>query len=514
MTSFIKPLAACAAFLPLSTLASPAWTTCESLSGTPGLDLLEGRLACTTMTVPMDHDHPEAGQIEVGLVRIGAAIEGDRRGSIFFDFGGPGIDPGELLARTAAYWSAASPDDPEDGDKRRLNEAYDLVAVVPRGLRAGTKVACSPVSIPEPPSFTEGGDDTHWSQAVAWAAAYASACASHPLAPYINTYQHARDIDHARRWLGEPVLHFVGSSYGARVGFIYASLYPDSVGRFVFDSGMGLFDSFAEANARSRRELDYAVLRDAIAPALADPALWQLGADRHDLEDRLRHLDPKLRAEWLPYLSSPASLVATLRLAQRIQDAGDRDLRGWIASQRFHDQPVTHALIASEARRLLDLHEDLAPIADDPDGDAVNLMTLCNDAGWSEPLSVWRDLAARYRDTHLVWTGHDIAQGLVCSQWNVTPRPGTWEPTGTPRWPVLMVHAQHDVATPLTSAWHNADAMPGAHLVVAQGMRGHIVHGRSRTPCVERAVGRYLLRGELPEAKHSSCEFVAREVSP
>ena len=514
MTSFIKPLAACAAFLPLSTLASPAWTTCESLSGTPGLELLDGRLACATMTVPVDHDHPEAGEMQVGLIRIGAAIKGSRLGSIFFDFGGPGIDPSEFLARTAAYWSAASPNDPDDGDKRRLSDAYDLVAVVPRGLRAGTAVTCSPISLSPPESFAERDDDAHWSRAVAWAAAYATACADVPLAPYINTYQHAKDIEQARRWMGEPALHFVGSSYGARVGFTYASLYPEYIGRFVFDSAIGLFDSFAEANARSRRELDYAVLRDAIAPALTAPTIWQLGSDRQILEGRLKRLDPALRATWLPHMISPASLVAALHLAQRIQDAGDQDLRNWITSQRFHEEAGTHIAIAKEAHRLLDVYEDTSSTPDDPDGDAVNLMTLCNDGGWNESLSGWRDLAARHRDTHLVWTGHDIAQGLVCSQWNVTPRPVTWKPSGAPRWPVLMVHAQHDVATPLTSAWHNADAMPRARLVVAQGMRGHIVHGRSRTPCIERAIGRYLLKGELPEAKHSSCEFVAREVSP
>jgi hypothetical protein len=73
---------------------------------------------------------------------------------------------------------------------------------------------------------------------------------------------------------------------------------------------------------------------------------------------------------------------------------------------------------------------------------------------------------------------------------------------------MLMVQAEFDPATPASGAIRAFNASPHAYLVLARGMTAHGVFGTSATPCIERAVGRFLLEGELPEQRTSGCDFV------
>ena len=43
------------------------------------------------------------------------------------------------------------------------------------------------------------------------------------------------DMDIVRSLLGEPVLNYLGKSYGTAIGTTYAELFPQRVGRMVLD---------------------------------------------------------------------------------------------------------------------------------------------------------------------------------------------------------------------------------------------------------------------------------------
>jgi len=97
--------------------------------------------------------------------------------------------------------------------------------------------------------------------------------------------------------------------------------------------------------------------------------------------------------------------------------------------------------------------------------------------------------------------------GLICRHWNagLYRKPPFSRLASVP--PVLMVHAEHDTATPFAGAQRTLGAMPSAHMIVARGMLGHGVFGMSGTPCVEKGVGRFLLTGQLPDGRSSDCAF-------
>jgi pimeloyl-ACP methyl ester carboxylesterase len=372
------------------------------------------RLQCASAAVPVDHDHPDAGSMPVDVVRI-PALDAQPWGSIFFNFGGPGEHPLDHLPGLADAWSSARPDDPAADEKHALMQHYDLVAVVPRGLRPQDALRCEEPAAPLPQPLHESLDADNWTAATLFAGDFARACSAHPLTPFLTTSQQARDIDVVRQQLRLPVIHFVAQSYGTRVAATYAVLFPRRVGRFVFDSSMDVFGTFAQAIRDSIREQDY---------------IQRIGAS-------------------LPQLT---------------------------------------------------------PLG--PAGFAINISVPCNDEPWPVAASDLYDEAIGQRRQYPSWMGEDVAQSLVCSHWPIQRRvaTSTIPLRDTPE--LLMVHAELDPATPLAAASRMADAIPGARLVVARGMVGHRLVGRSRTPCVEQAVGRFLLHGQRPPLKHTSCAFV------
>ena len=80
---------------------------------------------------------------------------------------------------------------------------------------------------------------------IAEAKLFGEACASQPLARYINTQQTVWDLDFLRQLMEDEQgrstydkLNYVGYSYGTWLGAWYADTYPTRVGRFILDSNM------------------------------------------------------------------------------------------------------------------------------------------------------------------------------------------------------------------------------------------------------------------------------------
>jgi pimeloyl-ACP methyl ester carboxylesterase len=142
--------------------------------------------------------------------------------------------------------------------------------------------------------------------------------------------------------------------------------------------------------------------------------------------------------------------------------------------------------------------------------ESVFLATRCNDNPWDQTESDWhrvmRERAAAFPASR---QGVEFF-GLICSNWanRVSHRPSLEPALATP--PFLLIHAEHDVRTPLDGAARILDRFPGARLVVAKGVSGHGIVANSRTPCVEEAAGRYLLTGDVPDARLGSCPYVRK----
>ncbi|GAA0904071.1 alpha/beta hydrolase [Rothia nasimurium] len=477
------------------------------------------RVTCSRLRVPVDHDVPTGPAMDIGIMRIPAMRSDVREGAIFFHFGGPGLHPRDFLPSMIARWETYDAADPLHGDKRRIAERYDAIAVIPRGLPGGTRVSCEALAQDEPRRPSRPPDDAQWQEMLGYTRAVVDACQNEPLAPFIDTYQHIGDTEAVRVALGEPYVNYFGTSYGTRVAMAYASRYPGSVRRLLLDSSIDPTVSVATLLDQGVEERDRIVSRQAIGLAANDPSRWQLGADREAIRLRVKQMPGDLRGNVVPWLDGPETLAAALTLSDWMAGtahAAADDLRKRVAEYRFHVDDDTHQLIRSRAEWLVEMHAGERPDidADELSALSVNLMTLCNDERWTTSTDEIRDMTSMLARRHITWDGREAAQKLVCAHWpHRLQRPAASVPVMPPR-PFLMIQAEYDAYTPLRGAARMADRMEGAHLVVGRGLQGHYLFDRTDTPCIEQAAGRYLLSGELPTLKHTSCPGQSRKTSP
>src|SRR5215213_8332103 len=88
------------------------------------------RLECASVQVPLDWDRPNGAKITLSVVRHLASRPGQRIGSLFVNFGGPGV------AGAAAVKEAGALLDGLGGGR------FDVVGWDPRGTGESTQVRC------------------------------------------------------------------------------------------------------------------------------------------------------------------------------------------------------------------------------------------------------------------------------------------------------------------------------------------------------------------------------------
>ncbi|AWB85045.1 alpha/beta hydrolase [Corynebacterium liangguodongii] len=173
----------------------------------------------------MRYDDPTGPHISVGYIRIPAADPAARRGVLFGNPGGPGIDAYSYFGidggpLSTFEWPA------------EIRNEWDLVAVQPRGQVHSTQLACPAQGLDDPLTIA---------QAQLSSGRYLrDACESgQPGYPSTMTTQtNAMDWESVRAALGYEKISIMGLSYGTYLGSAYASLYPQHTDRVVLDSAM------------------------------------------------------------------------------------------------------------------------------------------------------------------------------------------------------------------------------------------------------------------------------------
>ncbi|MFE4855937.1 alpha/beta hydrolase [Streptomyces sp. NPDC056670] len=203
------------------------WEPCQPTEGQTGelLDSVRG-MECSTLSVPVDYADPGKGDIALALARIRSAATGaDRKGSVVFNFGGPGESGVDGLA---AFRDVAA----------GIDKQYDLVSFDPRGVARSSPVRCGGEE--EAARFDDGDRDAPGTGAAAVAEAKrtAQACRTKtgPVLDHVGTVNTSRDMDVLREVLGDEKLNYLGISYGTRLGAVYASQFPKRTGRMVLDA--------------------------------------------------------------------------------------------------------------------------------------------------------------------------------------------------------------------------------------------------------------------------------------
>lgn len=189
---------------------------------------------CGTLAVPYDYANPGGPKFTLAVAKVPAT--GTKTGSLFFNPGGPG-GPG------AAYVGYVANQMPAN-----VRQQFDVVSWDPRGI-GSTQPALQ--NCAEPRLTLPATGKVDWvaaraaSETVAAAANRACAESNATFINYIGTNNAARDLDQLRAAVGDTKLTYWGLSYGTRIGYVYALMFPDRIRAMVLDGNIDPMGNYA-----------------------------------------------------------------------------------------------------------------------------------------------------------------------------------------------------------------------------------------------------------------------------
>jgi pimeloyl-ACP methyl ester carboxylesterase len=428
-------------------------------------------LSCSTVLVPLDYAQPDGTAISL-MVAKRPATASKRLGSLFINPGGPGGSGVWYVG----YFNAAG------------LENYDIVGWDPRGVGHSTPVTCygeddldryfSMDSSPDDPSELQAriGEQIKFGQSCLEK--------SGPLLEHVSTMETIRDLELLRHLLGDAKINYFGSSYGTKIGSLYAEQLPHRVGRMVLDGAVNI-------NSKSRVSQVQGFER-----ALQHFAAWcaeencRLGSQRNDVLAVIK--------EFLDGLDQqPLEVSGGRNLSQQQGvEAVFYSMYGGTSSWPRLRDALTTAIFDKNGGGLLELAD--ASDRRDRDGRYGQLnyafpAIRCLDSQDDSVREAQDRLAKESRSAPIL--GRLNGPDLACPLWPVKPAPKqpVVDAVGAP--PIVIIGTTGDPATPYEYAQAMDRALRSGVLVTFQG-EGHLAYGQSG--CVRQLVVAYLARDVVP----------------
>jgi len=446
-----------------------------------------GSFQCTDLTVPLDYASPAGDTIKIAVLRLRAANQSSRIGSLLMNPGGPGVS-GVDFAR-----SARAVVDPS------VRARYDIVGFDPRGVGASSPVQCLDDKQTDAFLAADGTPSTPAQVATIDALAKELAVSCRTRTPkiyaHMSTREAVRDMDILRAALGDEKLSWLGFSYGTMLGATYADLFPTHVGRMVLD---GVID-----------------------PALTNVEL--IHGQAKGFEVALHHF--VLWCDKQADCPLPRGEQAGIDRIQTFIDSIDA------SSQQTSDprRPLTQALAMNAIASYLyfpafgDWDQLLIGLQASFDGDGSTLLSMLdertsrNEAGHypdnfesalyavnaldrpDRPTAAQSQVLADQWSKEAPVFGAFTAWGILPYQyWDVPAddSPHVITAPGSPK--ILVVGTTYDPATPYPWAQAVAKNLSQGVLLTRVG-EGHTAYGKG-SQCTDSAIDRYLLTGVTPTA--------------
>jgi pimeloyl-ACP methyl ester carboxylesterase len=456
---------------------------------------------CATARVPLDYQNPRGATISIAMIRHLATDPARRAGSLFFNPGGPGGPGTAALPQVYPLLPAAA------------RARFNVISFDPRGVGRSTAVRCFATAAAEnsflarlPAGFPVGArQDAAWERGYARFDALCAAHANRGLMAHDTTADVARDMDLMRRAVGDPVLNYLGVSYGTMLGATYANLFPGTVGMMILDGNidpvawthggplpttlrMGT-DLGAAATLRSFLDLCGGAPVARCAFSAGSPAATR--AKFGTLLGRLRNHPVRAGSATYTYASTVATVANALYSVRGRPALG---FIGWSEGARLLQQ--LWAASRSGHRAHLAVPAAAAPLYNGPEQQAG---VLCSDSP-NPPAAAFPALArlagARSGAVGQFWTW--LTE--LCPAW-----PGSSQDRYSGPWdkktahPILVIGNTGDPATPYQDAVAMSRLLARGRLLTVDGY-GH-TEALNPSTCAGNYENRYLLTGALPPAR-------------
>ncbi|MDH6225104.1 alpha/beta hydrolase [Streptomyces sp. MJP52] len=442
---------------------------------------------CATMRAPLDWSEPDGETIGIELIRVRSSGGGkDRIGSLVFNFGGPG---GSGITTLPAFGQ----------EYEALRTRYDLVSFDPRGVGRSEPVECESASrldalLQKDGTPDDAGERAEYERGLR---DFNEACEenSGEVLPHVRTTDAARDLNLMREVLGDDKLYYFGISYGTELGGVYAHLFPEEVGRAVFDAVVDPTQDPEQGSLGQARGFQRALDNFAEDCASKPQEECPIGTDADDVKKRITQLLADLEERPLPG-SFPRLLTETAATGGIAQALYSKDF--WPLLTQALDEAYE-----GDGRTLLFLSD--AMNGRDQSGEYSNLVAAntainCSDDRPRYTVADVERVRPRFREASPVFGDYLAWSMLSCAGWPVAgaaDHPDVGAP-GAP--PILVIGNTGDPATPYEGARRMARALgPGVGVEITYRGEGHGAYD-SGDRCVQDAVNGYLLEGRAPRS--------------
>jgi pimeloyl-ACP methyl ester carboxylesterase len=426
--------------------------------------------------VPLDYANQTGPQVDIAVVRLPAADQSKRIGSLVVNPGGPGGSGVEFVLDAAATLP------------RELRDRFDIVGFDPRGTGQSDPIDCKADMNAYYRLDFSPDNDAERAALVSGIQAFVDACARNEGSrlPYLSTENTVRDLDELRAALGDEKLTFLGYSYGSYLGAKYAAAYPDHVRALVLD---GAVDPSLDSK---QQQVEQAAGFEGVLNAFLKWCSANKSCDFHrdgKSAQALDRLTARVDREGLAVSGErqPRTLSPTefdLGLASALYDG-----RGGFPT-------LGSALDAADRgdgrgmAQLADLYTERNRDGSYGNIEEAFLAIGCADGPPVGTVSdVWSIEAAAAQAAPRL--GRAIVDNsIACALWPVQGAPAApVHAPGAP--PILVVGTKHDPATPFAWARSLANQLGSGVLVAAPGEQ-HTAFGLG-IPCVDGAVVRYFV---------------------
>ncbi|KAB8279170.1 Alpha/Beta hydrolase protein [Aspergillus minisclerotigenes] len=470
-----------------------AWGNCEDEGVTAPAQ-------CGNLTVPLDYTEPDSGKtLQLQLLKV-PAIREPKKGTILFNFGGPGLE-----ARLSLFG---------DGDilQALTGGHYDLVAHDPRGTAKTLTAYCSRNITEQLAVRTESrfndfplpSDTMGIGRQWAGSGLYADFCSEGELqenGAYLGTAFTARDLMQiVDAVTDDGLLKYWGFSYGTALGSTVAAMFPDRVDKMILDGVMNPHQYFNSYDTELWADSDK-VFSSFFQQCLKTPeqcALASRNQTAEQLEESIYQLLDDLKREPIVYEHSIID-HSYMKTYIRFALYGPSSYPSLAAAFNFIlDGNVTGFKELADARVGSLLAAGMA-------GDDAAFAIPCADkkTGKHTLDEIMSDLNTLSQTSKLLGeVGNAIA--MTCTQWKFDAKEryeGNFE--SKTKNPIMVIGNTYDSATPLRSAQNISASFEGS-VLLEHGGWGHatLAHGSS---CTSRIIRDYWSNGTLP-AVGTKCE--------
>ncbi|MET8831238.1 alpha/beta hydrolase [Streptomyces sp. NPDC004610] len=440
---------------------------------------------CATLKAPLDWDSPQGDTLGIALIRARTSGPADRRiGSLIFNFGGPG---GSGVTTLPAF----------GGDYDTLRTRYDLVSFDPRGVGRSAGVRCEndqqlDAYFQQDATPDDAAERTAYADNVR---NFNAACErnSARVLPHVRTTDAARDMDLMRQVLGDAKLSYFGISYGTELGGVYAHLFPENVGRAVFDAVVDPTQNAEQGSLGQARGFQLA-LDNFAENCVSQTEDCPIGDSAQDVKNRITKLLNDLDRKPIPGIF-PRELTQTAATSGIAQSLYSQDFWPYLTEglEQAYDGDGQILMVLSDSMN------GRSPNGEYSNLTAANVSINCADDKPRYDTAYVQRKLPEFRAASPVF-GDYLAWGMIsCTDWAVPGAADHPDVSAPGSAPILVVGNTGDPATPYEGARKMVTALgDGVGVEVTYKGQGHGAYD-SGNRCVRTAVDGYLLNGRVPK---------------